>query len=116
MFVPTHEWQEIQPGQAIPPGLHVRMDFQTGKKEAKIWEPDADSAASDGAIVVTPQEPDQQYVLCVSRSGDVRLLAAMPLSRFSTGHTRAAVKFQTHSSGGRASAARIISTQVHALA
>jgi hypothetical protein len=29
-FIPTHEWQEVGPDQAIPPGLHVRLDFQTG--------------------------------------------------------------------------------------
>lgn len=29
-FIPTREWQEVGPDQAIPPGLHVRMDFQTG--------------------------------------------------------------------------------------
>ena len=37
-FVPTNEWQEIKPGQAIPRGLHVRMDMQTGKKEARLMQ------------------------------------------------------------------------------
>jgi hypothetical protein len=32
-FIPTHEWQEVGPDQAIPPGLHVRLDFQTGKPD-----------------------------------------------------------------------------------
>jgi len=36
VFVPTDEWQEIINGQAIPAGLHVRMNLQTGKKEAKL--------------------------------------------------------------------------------
>eukprot|EP00049_Salpingoeca_infusionum_P000448 m.40006 g.40006 ORF g.40006 m.40006 type:complete len:172 (-) comp10384_c0_seq1:1936-2451(-) len=31
VFVPTDEWQDILPGQAIPPGLHVAIDMQTGK-------------------------------------------------------------------------------------
>lgn len=35
-FKPTHEWQEILPGQGIPRGLHVRMNLETGKKEAKL--------------------------------------------------------------------------------
>ena len=38
IFVPTNEWQEIKPGQAIPQGLHVRMDMQTGKKEARLMQ------------------------------------------------------------------------------
>jgi len=33
----TNEWQEIKPGQAIPRGLHVSIDMQTGKKVAKLW-------------------------------------------------------------------------------
>ena len=37
-FVATNEWQEIKPGQAIPQGLHVRMDMQTGKKEARLMQ------------------------------------------------------------------------------
>jgi len=38
IFVATNEWQEIQPGQAIPQGLHVRLDMQTGKKEARLMQ------------------------------------------------------------------------------
>lgn len=38
VFVPTDEWQEIINGQAIPAGLHVRINMQTGKKEAKLME------------------------------------------------------------------------------
>eukprot|EP00043_Microstomoeca_roanoka_P016095 m.163279 g.163279 ORF g.163279 m.163279 type:complete len:554 (+) comp16389_c0_seq11:198-1859(+) len=37
-FVPTDEWQVVQPGQAIPPGLHVSIDMQTGEKKAKKME------------------------------------------------------------------------------
>ena len=40
IFVPTKEWKVVKDGQHIPPGLHVRMDFQTGVKEAKLLEPD----------------------------------------------------------------------------
>eukprot|EP00118_Oscarella_pearsei_P018415 m.188622 g.188622 ORF g.188622 m.188622 type:complete len:449 (+) comp39391_c1_seq4:682-2028(+) len=38
VFEPSSEWKVIQPGQAIPAGLHVRMDLQTGVKEAKLLE------------------------------------------------------------------------------
>ena len=38
VFVATKEWQVVKEGQAIPPGLHVRMNLQTGLKEAKLLE------------------------------------------------------------------------------
>lgn len=34
-FEATDEWQDVKEGQKIPPGLHVQMDFKTGKKQAK---------------------------------------------------------------------------------
>ncbi|RMZ93500.1 nucleotide exchange factor SIL1 [Brachionus plicatilis] len=37
-FIPTHEWKRVKPGQAIPKGLHVRLNVQTGEREAKILE------------------------------------------------------------------------------
>ncbi|KAJ8561524.1 hypothetical protein ON010_g8160 [Phytophthora cinnamomi] len=37
-FVPTNEWQDILPNQAIPPGLYIRVNLETGKKEAKLLE------------------------------------------------------------------------------
>ncbi len=42
VFVPTAEWQEIEPGQSIPAGLHVRMSLKTGLKEAKLMEDSPD--------------------------------------------------------------------------
>ena len=38
IFVPTNQWQQILPGQAVPAGLHVRINLQTGEKEAKLIE------------------------------------------------------------------------------
>lgn len=38
VFVATREWQVVQEGQPIPPGLHVRMDLQTGLREAKLLD------------------------------------------------------------------------------
>eukprot|EP00730_Choanoeca_flexa_P013805 TRINITY_DN5729_c0_g1_i1.p1 TRINITY_DN5729_c0_g1~~TRINITY_DN5729_c0_g1_i1.p1 ORF type:complete len:465 (+),score=96.57 TRINITY_DN5729_c0_g1_i1:45-1439(+) len=35
-FIPTEEWQDILPGQAVPAGLHVQVDMQTGVKQAKL--------------------------------------------------------------------------------
>ncbi|KAE8989281.1 hypothetical protein PR003_g17982 [Phytophthora rubi] len=36
MFEPTNEWEEILPNQVLPAGLHIRVNLQTGKKEAKL--------------------------------------------------------------------------------
>ncbi|XP_066930313.1 nucleotide exchange factor SIL1-like [Clytia hemisphaerica] len=45
-FIPTHEWQVIKRGQAIPAGLHVRMNFQTGVKEAKLMDSESSEQKS----------------------------------------------------------------------
>lgn len=37
-FLPSKDWQVIKPGQMIPAGLHVRVNFQTGVKEAKLFD------------------------------------------------------------------------------
>merc|ERR1712173_287426 len=35
-FIPTDEWQEVQEWQGVPPGCHVKVDLNTGKKLTKI--------------------------------------------------------------------------------
>lgn len=35
-FKATNEWKQVQPGEAIPAGLHVRMNLATGHTEAKL--------------------------------------------------------------------------------
>eukprot|EP00049_Salpingoeca_infusionum_P000450 m.40016 g.40016 ORF g.40016 m.40016 type:complete len:554 (-) comp10384_c0_seq2:478-2139(-) len=51
VFVPTDEWQDILPGQAIPPGLHVAIDMQTGRKQAKLLDHgEADASANTNAV------------------------------------------------------------------
>ncbi|CAC5389306.1 SIL1 [Mytilus coruscus] len=40
VFYPEKDWKKIQPGQAIPAGLHVRMNMQTGENEAKLMDGD----------------------------------------------------------------------------
>lgn len=44
------------PGQAIPPGLHVRINLQTGKKEAKLLDANEKVTTDEksSAIVVSP--------------------------------------------------------------
>ncbi|PNJ59479.1 SIL1 isoform 10 [Pongo abelii] len=36
VFHPTHEWQALRPGQAVPAGSHIRLNLQTGEREAKL--------------------------------------------------------------------------------
>ncbi|CCF57776.1 hypothetical protein KAFR_0D01300 [Kazachstania africana CBS 2517] len=38
VFEPTNEWQIIRPGQQIPGGLDVKLNLETGLKEAKLLE------------------------------------------------------------------------------
>ncbi|XP_023559154.1 nucleotide exchange factor SIL1 isoform X4 [Octodon degus] len=40
VFQPTHEWQALQPGQAVPAGSHVRLNLQTGAREVKLQHED----------------------------------------------------------------------------
>lgn len=56
VFQPTAEWQTIQPGQGIPPGLHVRMNLQTGQKEAKLLDGD------DGMKYKSNKDSKQKFI------------------------------------------------------
>uniref|UniRef100_A0A023GGW1 Nucleotide exchange factor SIL1 n=1 Tax=Amblyomma triste TaxID=251400 RepID=A0A023GGW1_AMBTT len=38
VFQPTNEWKQVQPGEAIPAGLHLRMNLKTGQTEAKLMD------------------------------------------------------------------------------
>ena len=38
LFVPSKNWEEILEDQPIPPGLHIKLDVQTGRKFAKLTE------------------------------------------------------------------------------
>uniref|UniRef100_A0A8D0HYD7 Nucleotide exchange factor SIL1 n=2 Tax=Sus scrofa TaxID=9823 RepID=A0A8D0HYD7_PIG len=40
VFHPTHEWQALHPGQAVPAGSHVRLNLQTGAREVKLQDED----------------------------------------------------------------------------
>jgi len=56
VFQPTADWQTIQPGQGIPPGLHVRMNLQTGLKEAKLMDGD------DGKKYHSNKDSKQKFI------------------------------------------------------
>ena len=47
IFVPTKEWKVVMEGQHIPPGLHVRIDLQSGLKEAKLMDEEEEETGID---------------------------------------------------------------------
>jgi nucleotide exchange factor SIL1 len=67
VFTPTNQWQTVGNNQAIPPGLHVRMNLATGHKEAKLLDPK--DAVQDTEMVKTSEkeEPSDDESLSVPR-------------------------------------------------
>ncbi|KAM6988726.1 nucleotide exchange factor SIL1-like [Passerculus sandwichensis] len=45
VFYPTDQWQTLCPGQAVPAESHVRLNLQTGEREAKL--PDREYGEGD---------------------------------------------------------------------
>lgn len=37
-FQAEKDWKEVKPGEVLPPGLHVRIDLTTGRREAKLLD------------------------------------------------------------------------------
>jgi len=60
VFVASNQWKEILPNQAIPRGLHVRMDMQTGKKEARLLQDEKNENPEGGADLVDDTDSDQK--------------------------------------------------------
>ncbi|KAG5667868.1 hypothetical protein PVAND_015835 [Polypedilum vanderplanki] len=59
-FIATEEWQEIKPGQKVPQGLHYRLNLQTGKKEAKLLDPEENEPQSQSSFQMVPQTNEKQ--------------------------------------------------------
>ncbi|PUU77345.1 hypothetical protein B9Z19DRAFT_1086459 [Tuber borchii] len=57
VFQPTHEFQVVRDDQELPPGLHYRLNLETGRKEAKINVDDG-SEATNGVVVLPDQEAE----------------------------------------------------------
>jgi len=62
IFQPTKDFQTVREDQDIPPGLHVRLNIQTGAKEAKLYDPTEEDPAMAGlpvdrSVVVVDPEP-----------------------------------------------------------
>jgi nucleotide exchange factor SIL1 len=54
MFVPTREWQKVGKNTLLPSGLHIRINLETGEKEAKL--PDDENLVQEEEAV---QEVDR---------------------------------------------------------
>ncbi|XP_076814739.1 nucleotide exchange factor SIL1-like [Clavelina lepadiformis] len=67
-FVATNEWQEIKPGQAIPRGLHVKMDINNGGKWAKLMDENSDEDRN--ALAQIPSNKNEE-LKDSSESGNV---------------------------------------------
>ncbi|KAI1120005.1 hypothetical protein F5Y10DRAFT_259238 [Nemania abortiva] len=63
VFSATEEFQIVHDDQDLPPGLHVQLDVQTGRKQAKLYNPDEENPAlaglpvDQGVVVVDPEPP-----------------------------------------------------------
>ena len=99
VFVPSKEFQIIRDNQALPKGLHIRMNMQTGLKEAKLYDNSEDvevnaveafpddegpqsprieipsaliEASSDELDFDIPAQPFFQHVLQTADQGPIR--------------------------------------------
>jgi nucleotide exchange factor SIL1 len=52
-FEATNNWQPVEQDEQLPPGLHVRLNVNTGQREAKLMDPNDKS----GDIVVIEPSP-----------------------------------------------------------
>ena len=57
-FIATEEWQEIPENAKVPAGLHYRINLETGKKEAKLLDPDSKDE-SETSPVLSEQNKDK---------------------------------------------------------
>ncbi|XP_060648296.1 nucleotide exchange factor Sil1 [Drosophila nasuta] len=64
-FVATDEWQVVAEGQAIPKGLHVRINLQTGVKEAKLLD------ESERGTALQSKSSDEEMPLSLEHKADI---------------------------------------------
>ncbi|CAF1145651.1 unnamed protein product [Adineta ricciae] len=79
-FIPTNEWQIVKEGQAIPPGLHVRLNLQTGLREAKLLDKNEEQKESANDLVPVSND-DAQEQERISRENLERAFANLDLSK-----------------------------------
>ncbi|KAK9501772.1 hypothetical protein O3M35_012443 [Rhynocoris fuscipes] len=58
VFKPNTEWQPLRKDQAVPPGLHVRINLATGEREAKLFDPNEEDTGADSKRL-TPVSVDE---------------------------------------------------------
>jgi len=80
-FVPTSEWQEVPEGVAIPPGLEIKMDLESGKNQARIYaaknendapqtpEPNVSPARDKEPEIVSAPSEGKRKTLKIKRDG-----------------------------------------------
>ena len=59
-FIATNDWQVVKEGQTLPAGLHVRLNLETGLREAKLLEAD-ESSSNSNSIVAVPSGQFQMF-------------------------------------------------------
>ncbi|CAF3519400.1 unnamed protein product [Adineta steineri] len=59
-FIPTNEWQNVKEGQAVPPGLHVRLNLETGAREAKLLDNDNKEQSTSNDMIPISTDVDEQ--------------------------------------------------------
>ena len=69
VFEPTWEWKVIEEGQSVPAGLHVRINLQTGLKEAKLLENDEDVGRNEQVDTLEQKNPLQEIYDHKSQGG-----------------------------------------------
>ena len=65
-------------GQAIPPGLHIRLNLQTGLREAKLLEGTEQKSSSNDLVPVSNDSEDQEII---SKQRLERAFAHLDLSK-----------------------------------
>ncbi|CEG49821.1 RxLR-like protein [Plasmopara halstedii] len=70
-FVATSEWQELLPDQVVPRGLHIRLNMETGKREAKMVETDKESEEHMRAIAIGSNAQEATISVATDISGNV---------------------------------------------
>jgi hypothetical protein len=59
-FKPTNEFQRVHPGQRVPKGLHITMDFTTGIKQAKFLEEVIEARTIEEKLIHVPSSDPQK--------------------------------------------------------
>ncbi len=66
IFVPTEQFQVIREGQDIPSGLHVRMDINSGEREARLNVPMEGADSFEESLLEALKDlPTEQSVVVV---------------------------------------------------